>query len=869
MKRVKESGASYRNKRRAKLENIRANEGALLKYVKSVVPETSDSTLDLNSSQSTGPSNPEQAEEVKELDNVNLVPVGSVDIVPKDEIPTTSTELESPSVCPDMDMHSSETEIDTPSALSAVQYQNFDDIGKWPEHIDDNMRLHLIQQGQEIVQHINTNFAETSTVKRSDSCSLTSKGETRRLTQDWFYRTLTNGEKVLRTWMAYSPSKASLFCFCCRLFENVNTPNGSKFCSSDGFNTWWKLNPKVLNHESSALHNQNYCKWKELECRLQKGQTIDKKEQNIVAKETKKWHEILIRMFDIIKFLAKQNLALRGHIENDTSTNRGNFLELVHLIAKYDPVLREHLVRSKMCAKTITYMSPQIQNEFIAILGNNVRQHIIEQIKRAKYYSIIFDSTPDLSHKDQTSQVLRYVLIENQEVKVVESFIDFIETKDKTAEGISNMILNKLQADGLDISNCRGQAYDNAAVMAGKHSGVQQRIQEINPKAEFVPCSNHSLNLVCLHAASVEASSVTFFGTLERCYSFFATSTHRWEVLIAATGKSLKRVQDTRWSARGDAVNMTWNHYKDILVTLEKLTEAGESLNTRTDAGALLVLMQSFSFLCFLGLWQPVLHEVNDAQKYLQTKGLDIRMCAQKVNSLHMILTEKREEWADGAVSYAKNMCEELGISVEPQRRITRKHIFEDGTRDANLSCENELRRKLFSSLDRIIVEIHERFHQLQKLTDKFAYLTPAILLDPDSTKCNLDYASVEIDEQDFKLEQLRLRTFVAATGNENKLINADSLELFKFIVKSKLEDTLPNILIMLRIFFTVAISNASCERSFSKLKLIKNYLRSTMSTLRLTNLAILSIEQEVCDAIDIDGAIKDFALKKSRRINF
>lgn len=92
-----------------------------------------------------------------------------------------------------------------------------------------------------------------------------------------------------------------------------------------------------------------------------------------------------------------------------------------------------------------------------------------------------------------------------------------------------------------------------------------------------------------------------------------------------------------------------------------------------------------------------------------------------------------------------------------------------------NLSCENELRRKLFSSLDRIIVEIRERFQQLKNLTDKFAYLTPAILLDPDNTECYLDYASDEIDEQDFKLERLRLRTFVAATGNENKLVNADS----------------------------------------------------------------------------------------------
>ncbi|CAH2092540.1 unnamed protein product [Euphydryas editha] len=156
-----------------------------------------------------------------------------------------------------------------------------------------------------------------------------------------------------------------------------------------------------------------------------------------------------------------------------------------------------------------------------------------------------------------------------------------------------------------------------------------------------------------------------------------------------------------------------------------------------------------------------------------------------------------------------------------------------------------------------ICVEIRERFQQLQNLANKFAYLTPAILLDSDDTICNLDYASAEIDEQDFKLERHRLRTFIAATGNENKY-NADSLELLKFIVKSKLEDTLPNIIIILRIFLTIAISNASCERSFSKLKLIKNYLRSTMSTLRLTNLAILSIEQDVCDARDIDSAIKD-----------
>ena len=56
-------------------------------------------------------------------------------------------------------------------------------------------------------------------------------------------------------------------------------------------------------------------------------------------------------------------------------------------------------------------------------------------------------------------------------------------------------------------------------------------------------------------------------------------------------------------------------------------------------------------------------------------------------------------------------------------------------------------------------------------------------------------------------------------------------LDLLKFIQQYRLETSEPNIVILLIIFITIiVISVASCERSFSKLKLIKNYLRSTMS---------------------------------------
>ena len=78
-----------------------------------------------------------------------------------------------------------------------------------------------------------------------------------------------------------------------------------------------------------------------------------------------------------------------------------------------------------------------------------------------------------------------------------------------------------------------------------------------------------------------------------------------------------------------------------------------------------------------------------------------------------------------------------------------------------------------------------------------------------------------------------------------------------------------PNVDIALRILKTMAITNASSERSFSCLKRIKNYLRSSMSEKRLNNLTILSIESNKLEAISFDSVIKNFVEKKCRRQYF
>ena len=67
-------------------------------------------------------------------------------------------------------------------------------------------------------------------------------------------------------------------------------------------------------------------------------------------------------------------------------------------------------------------------------------------------------------------------------------------------------------------------------------------------------------------------------------------------------------------------------------------------------------------------------------------------------------------------------------------------------------------------------------------------------------------------------------------------------------------------------LFLTLPVTTATPERTFSKLKLIKNYLRNSMNHDRLTDLSVLSIQKEDAKNVDFSGIIDDFASVNARR---
>lgn len=241
--------------------------------------------------------------------------------------------------------------------------------------------------------------------------------------------------------------------------------------------------------------------------------------------EIQHWRGVLKRIMSIIRLLASQCLAFRGTTEHLFQPNNGNFLKLVELLSEFDPVMEEHIrrVQRESDKWSVTYLSNNIQDELINLMGNVILSKIVEITKIAKYFSIIADCTPDVSHIEQLSLTIRVVAFNSIQNKyeIEEFFIGFFEASDSTGEGLTELILTHLEKLGFELKWLRGQGYDNGANMKGVRKGVQNRILEKYPRAFYVPCACHSLNLVVNDAASSSTETTTFFLLYKNFTLFF------------------------------------------------------------------------------------------------------------------------------------------------------------------------------------------------------------------------------------------------------------------------------------------------------------------------------------------------------------
>ena len=148
---------------------------------------------------------------------------------------------------------------------------------------------------------------------------------------------------------------------------------------------------------------------------------------------------------------------------------------MYRILAEFDPFIREHIEKFKNPGKgQVCYLSSTICDKFITILGLKIKEKIITEIKDSKYYGVSIDSTPDVSHTDQLTIIIRYLLSDGT---VVERFLQFIPIERHDGRYLFDVLTNFLQQSGIDLSWCRSPSSDNSSNMSGIYSGVQTRFK--------------------------------------------------------------------------------------------------------------------------------------------------------------------------------------------------------------------------------------------------------------------------------------------------------------------------------------------------------------------------------------------------------
>ena len=430
-------------------------------------------------------------------------------------------------------------------------------------------------------------------------------------------------------------------------------------------------------------------------------------------------------------FLSERNLAFRGSEKVLGSPHNGNFLGIFELLARRDPILKELQDRIKNKNTKDHYLSPTIQNEPIELLAATEVEENLQQLKLAKYFSIIFDCTPDMSHHEQMSVILRYVLC-NEEAAVVvkETFFGYLRISDSTGKGLLDAFLEKATELQLELSDCRGQSYDNGANMQGKHSGVQARMLDINPKAVYVPCANHTLNLVVVDSANSSTEALTFFGVLTRLYVLFSSSAQRWKIFKKHLELSIKSQSDTHWESRIKCIKPLRYNLKEVLLALKDLEAIfieRKDGRAASETKSLIADLSKWSFLLLVFIWYNILFQVNKASKILQSYGVSLHTMETEIQATEKFLQNYRTTGYDSAATSAVEIAQELDIdpSFSPSRSGKKRKLFDyQGEEEQRATPELKFKSDFFYPLvDQAMMSIKERFNLLREVSSAFSFL--------------------------------------------------------------------------------------------------------------------------------------------------
>ena len=667
------------------------------------------------------------------------------------------------------------------------------------------------------------------------------------------------------------------FCLPCVLFAKHSSDFGQLV--SRPLTVFTTAANRLREHDKKAYHRNALMDADTfLRVYSQKQATVEQ-QMSAHQQQIQKNRKILASLVETIAFCGRQNIALRGHRNEDSahlrseeeqSGNPGNFLALVKFRMQCgDEILKKHISTSQGNAM---YVSPSIQNQLIGCIGDWILESVLKEVREARFYSVLADEAVDVSVKEQMPLVLRFV---DKDDQIREEFVGFVHCDTgTTGSALSEKILFTLKELKLDARMMRGQGYDGAGNMAGKNKGTAALIQKQYPLAVYTHCASHVLNL-CI----MEAMSIVFvrnmMSTLKEVYLFFHSSAKRQLKLdhfISETSSQkhkLKNLCKTRWVERHEALHTFAELYSVIVQTLDHISHGGSEeekwdAESTAKASGLLTSCLTFVFRMAFVVCKACLSYVLCISVSLQKKARDvcdayseISTVLKAIEQVRECVDEKSKQW----FQEAQDMGDPFNAPQPSMPRFCGRQLHRDNI--PSDTPEEYFRRSItIPFLDQLIQHLSSRFSALQSTAVRGLCLVPSVLV---SLKTSDDLDDLIRMYQD----DLPLPATWEAELHRWKLSWQERAGDLPDTAAKALNacNTLhyPNVHTLLQIICTLPVTTSTCERSVSVIRRLKTYLRATMGQERMSGLALMHIHYDI--QLDIDEIINGFARISPRRM--
>ncbi|KAF0288044.1 Zinc finger MYM-type protein 1 [Amphibalanus amphitrite] len=510
---------------------------------------------------------------------------------------------------------------------------------------------------------------------------------------------------TLHPWIHFCPTRGKVLCFHCARANALSSsvPAKEKAFITEGFSNWKKALQRFSQHARSEHHLRSLPPSRNSITGVI--ETADAKQQEVNRAN-------LMKVITSIIYLARQGLALRGHGNDD-----GNLIELLKLRACDSEELEQWLRRKER------YLHQDTQNEILQLVSHEVLRNIISGMRDAvdgevpdvPPFSVIVDGTQDISGNEQQSICVRYV---DKDFNVQEEFLGFYQAQSTTGADLSRLIEDALRRLNLPLTHLRGLAFDGAANMAGCVRGVQAILREKQPKALFVHCGAHCVNLAAKESCDVSTMLRNALYTINEVGRLFAESLkfrEKFAELCVCENESPKKLRPlcpTRWTVRLQAVDAALDRYDEVLSTVEELGAGSTHVAAR--AAGLHAQLRKKSTLLALHMARVVLAPLDRLNRAAQGSRCTVSQLMSSVRLTKELLQAERDN-ADHTIQGLLRKVEasscDAPMTLPRQKRVPARFAGAGEQHHAE-DLPQYLREQLLLAIDSVCTQLSDRFDQ-------------------------------------------------------------------------------------------------------------------------------------------------------------